>query len=178
MDVPQLQQELPAQQAAADSLTIVAKSSSNSSSSEKQKHAGDAQQEQHKQQQVAHAKPAAAPVPRLQLQKLRNMDLELGDSSASHSNKCSSRQDLVAGGGGCRPGELSATTAQQQQQQHTPTHAIAAGSTAGTTQAGVAPLPSWCSALTTRWQPGGRFKQEHTRCSESRHVQGSQSSRL
>jgi hypothetical protein len=71
---------------------------------------------------------------------------------------------------------LSATPSPQQQQQHTPT--LPAGSTAGTTQASVAPLPSWRSALTTRWQPGGRFKQEHTHSSGSRHLQGSQSSRL
>jgi hypothetical protein len=103
------------------------------------------------------------------------MDLGLVDSSDSQSSKCSSRHNSVAQGS--RSGALSATAAQQQQQQHTLTQS-AAGSTAVTTQAGVAPLPSWRSALTTRWQLGGRFKQEHTHASQSRQLQGSQSSRL
>jgi hypothetical protein len=65
------------------------------------------QQQQHQrsqQQQLAGAKAASPPVPRLQLQKLRNMDLGRVDTSASASNKVSSR-----------PGALSASTAQPQQ---------------------------------------------------------------
>jgi hypothetical protein len=174
VDVPQPQQDAPVQQAAVDSVPVACKSSSNNNTAtlngaeDPQK-----QQQQSKQQQLAHAKAAAAPVPRLQLQRLRNMDLGLVDSAASPSSKSSSK----LASGAAASSLLGALSAPQQQQQSLKP-ALPAGSTAGTTQAGVAPLPSWRSALTTRWQPGGRFKQQRPHASESHRLQGSQTSRL
>jgi hypothetical protein len=135
-------------------------------------------QDKLKQQQGLRAKAAAssaAPVPRLQLQKLRNVDLGLVDSNAMLSRRTSS---ICKAAGSSPPSALAGPPSQQQQQQLKPAVAIAAGSSAGSTQLHVAPLPQWRSALTTRWQPGGRFTQQFHATTDKQPLQGSQTSRL
>ncbi|KAF6253002.1 hypothetical protein COO60DRAFT_476358 [Scenedesmus sp. NREL 46B-D3] len=185
LEAQHAQQGLPAQQLAGDTLQVActtsgSRSSGASGSNVMMKAAQDIPQQQQQQQQVADAKAALAPVPRLQLQKLRNMELDLTDSCVLPYSKDSSS----AAQGNLPSAAVSAIALQQQQvlvPRHRPVHVLPPDSTAGITPvpAGVALLPSWRSALTTRWQPGGRFKQQQAHpSSDGPPLQGSQTSRL
>lgn len=177
VDATVAQREPPAQQIAADNSPVACQNIiSDSSSNVKAQDAQPLQQQQQgcMQQQGTRTKAASPPVPRLQLQKLRNVDLGLVSSSAVPSNMKSSIPAAAEPAASNRPGALSAAAVQQK----IPKASVATGGTAGTTSAAVAPLPSWRSALTTRWQPGGRFSKQADANGDNNPLQGSRTSRL
>eukprot|EP00883_Tetradesmus_obliquus_P004781 jgi/Sobl393_1/1515/SZX72241.1 len=177
VDATLVQREPPAQQIAADNSPVACQNIiSDSSSNVKAQDAQPLQQHQQgcMQQQGTRTKAASPPVPRLQLQKLRNVDLGLVSSSAVLSNMKSSIPAAAEPAASNRPGALPAAAVQQK----IPKASVATGGTAGTTSAAVAPLPSWRSALTTRWQPGGRFSKQADANGDNNPLQGSLTSRL